>query len=854
MQVDLGDGRIVEFPDDLPKDQVNAAIAKMMRGGAAAPTPTPDPGWSVGRVVRDVLHYPAMGLQIAGNAGSALVNAPFQAASLVGRVVDPLFFNKDFLQQEYSDPTKTVNAPWLNEGPLHPYAGANAQPSGPGEAYVASGLTGLGTALLGGALSRSGAVMEALKRGGKDIASALPSLLGEGVTRGAIPAVAAEAVNQNFDLDSLGPQGKAAAELGIGAASALVAHSAHRAIQAATGTSPVEAVAAGLGKSRNTDEAGDAAAANVQQWRKGLSAKLEELKRTLYGPVGQGTSSPDAVPSAPSKLAPGAYVGSFKTDAAKVPNPPVQSPDVHAGDTTHDTMLFGKVPLGSAEIDNSSTLRTTHALANEGGVYNDFYHNFVSKLPEGVQTLFDHIALSNKPIEAFGPKRQGRPGPPTYKVGEVPGEQNTYGPVLDLDATHEPQGPGLQGGWEVPRSGAPEAEGRPGVGPGGSQGPQPFTHAGAERDTGYRPNWTFGVNNPPEAPPSSPLVNPEATPATPPRWNKRNARGQFVSKGYGVEEPPPPPPPPQGPPPGPPEPPPPPPNPNPVVPYAPNPEAAPAGTVTPDSTIIGFKAPLADAMKLRSAIGEWLSNPKLMPKGVDEAHAKAYYAALSDDIGRTMQDHNAGPEWQNYNTEATKVYHAGNLLSKFASDVNPERNDVAGGKAVKQVWNGMLTDSGEIRNLREQVPEAANEIAAAYLRQQPEQWHELQRRNPDAARALVPNPFDRMTLDLNAKAKTSLTSQIAHGGAMGGMGAAGYALGEALKSYGFSHEGNAVMSPGLWAALGILAPPALSAVGRTVKNPAKLAGPVMGAVAGHAGAEGGGPQRPTSPLLNSTTQ
>ena len=827
----------------------DAEIAAHLSGAAKGPEPTTlapaatpptavsgavteDPGWSLGRIARDLGHGVLLGGRVVSDAATGLVNTPMALIGLADKILpepsDITALREKYAAQPESPANWTGLFPRVNLGP-------EGEPKNPAEAYGTSFLTGTTSALLGGAAARVPAILGAA---GKEIAEALPNLLRGSVVGGGVPAVATEAANRNLDLDSLGPRGKALAELGIGAASAMASHAMLKG-------DPVGAVAATLGDSRNADEAGDAVAAGAQNWRKGLSAKLEELKAPVFGPV--------------------------------------KEPDVYAGDSTHDTNLFGKVPLHSATVDNSGLLGAINAVAHEGGVYHDAYGELTSKMPDRLATLMDNIALSNNPITAsprvVRPKGLGTTDP-DFNLGPViEGEQagtpfSMRGkPVVPAGARNE----------HTPAAAPPNFTGpytsEPPPNAGGSSSPILST----QPETGYRPDFVMAkapfeaakAGEAPAAAPAaapSPLVNEPTPPPPPPKGPRRNARGQFVRKGYGIE------PateagPPAVTPPQPgsalvaPEAPPqpggaakpdeaptsPPPNPNPVGPARTPPGPPPTEDTYPESHIIGFKAPLRDAMQLRSAFGEWLANPKLMPKGIDEAHVKAYYAALSGDIAHTMSDHGAGEEWNNYNTEATKLYHAGNLLSKFASDVNPERNDVAGGKAVDALWRGMSKDSSEIENLRQHVPEAADEVASAFLRAKPEQWGRL----PEASqRALVPNPFDRLTLSLHAARKESLTEQAKQVKESALSGSATYALSDLLMPHGQAEGSTSFMSPAAWAAAAAMVPSVVRGLGAIRRNPRMLKIPAMGAVAGRAGAEAGGNDEsaPSSPLLRSPGQ
>jgi hypothetical protein len=264
--------------------------------------------------------------------------------------------------------------------------------------------------------------------------------------------------------------------------------------------------------------------------------------------------------------------------------------------------------------------------------------------------------------------------------------------------------------------------------------------------------------------------------------------------------------------------------------HIPEPDSSP-NLAKPIGTTVGFRAPVEDTMSLRSAVGEWIANPKLMPKGVNEAQASALYKSLTADIGNTMEQYGAGDEWADYNAKASGLYHAGNLLSKIAGDVNPTKDNVTGGKAIQALWGGMRKDSGEIANLRDQVPEAADEVAAAFLRNHPEKWNSL----PSATQqALVPNPFDRLVLNSSAVKKPDLVTETSRNREPFTTGALGYGAATLLEPHGDAMGSTSLMSPSAWSALAIAAPPAIRFLGRLKENPRLLNLPITGAIAGGA--------------------
>ena len=345
MNVDLGDGRVVEFPDSMSTSDVNAAIRKMMGAGGATPStspPSPSSPWS---------HFPALIGQTAANAAIGAVNAPGEVSGFLNKYTAP--FLPKVLTTPLSDLVRgNVTGSDAGGGGTLPYVdfGPEAQPQNSLERY--------GTAALGGALTAGtiGAAqrLPAIFSGGKELLAEVPRLLRESGILGAIPGVAAEAANQNLGLDSLDPRIRTAIEAGVGATAAIAAHRF-------LGGNPIEAVAGKLGDSENADEAGRVAQSKVREWRGALNAKLDSLKGIAFGPQGEDVSGAN---------------------------------------------MFGKVPLDDATVDNTQTMSMLHALAGKGGVYKDFFNSFVSDMPSRMQDLFRSIALRNNPIMEFGPRKE----------------------------------------------------------------------------------------------------------------------------------------------------------------------------------------------------------------------------------------------------------------------------------------------------------------------------------------------------------------------------------------------------------------------------------------------------------------
>ena len=247
---------------------------------------------------------------------------------------------------------------------------------------------------------------------------------------------------------------------------------------------------------------------------------------------------------------------------------------------------------------------------------------------------------------------------------------------------------------------------------------------------------------------------------------------------------------------------------------------------TPQGTITGFKAPLKDVMALRSYIGDMTSRGVF--KGNDAAQVDAIYKGLSADLGNVAKDYGALPEFNNYNAATSQLYTDGAKLSKFSNDDNPTKDTAKPGEAVTNMWGRMPKDVGDIATIRQHLPEAADEIASAYLRQSPEGFIKLLKTNPDAAKALVPNPFDRLALSTAAPDKSSPLLETRKTREMVG---SGFGLMGLIEAYNQSHPGSPLLSPFTAAAIGAGIPPAARFAAKISANPRVLKIPATGAAA-----------------------
>ena len=736
--------------------QAAPAVPTPTTQSAAPPSAPPtDPGWSASRVLHDLGHYPALVAQAVGNAGVGLINTPSAVWNGSKYIANHYF--SDLTDEEMAGADKQAQAPYY---PAVDF-GEISRPQNPTESIAAAGISGLTSGLLGGGLSRLPAVLGAT---GKEIAGALPGLLKDATTQGAIPGIVGDQANRNLDLDSLGPAGRTIVEGLIGATAAVAAHGVGKLI---TGD-PVNAVATKLGAAENSDHAGDIAQNATRDWRAALPAKVEALKDIKPMPV---------------------------------------TPE---GDVTTDAM-FGKVPLDTATVDMSETLKTVNAMSRKGGMVAPLLHEFGNDMPVKVKAILEDIAAKNNPIMEYPPKAVVTPSGPlradTSPIVEGERGDLVKPPVSKLDRP--------AAGLLVPPTETPIAQ--PGVSPQTNPVQWRMENPGV---AGIEPSV---VQTNPQLP-SVVTRNGLPTETVDPGMTGSKQLGEPRAAGAGASAASPP----QG------------------LAKMPGEPTYPPEYKNPDGTIVGFPLPLRDAMELRSYIGE-MTSKGMMPKGSQAAQWDALYRGLSADLANTMERHGAGAEWNNYNTKVTKLYTDGAKLSKFSNDDNPGKDTANPGEAVSKLWNGMTKDSGDIATVREHLPEAADEIAAAFLRNKPEQWHRL---SPEAQKALVPNPFDRLTVSMNAAAKPSVAEGIQNASHSAYWGLGG-SLAENLLRPHYGAEGSTgLLSPWAWGAAAALAPPAARFLGRTTLNPGLLRLPAQGAYSSYVGANAGEPAAAAeSPLL-----
>ncbi len=153
-----------------------------------------------------------------------------------------------------------------------------------------------------------------------------------------------------------------------------------------------------------------------------------------------------------------------------------------------------------------------------------------------------------------------------------------------------------------------------------------------------------------------------------------------------------------------------------------------------------------DAQRLRTYIGSLRGNPAIA-EAIPKKNLAALYSAQTADMQQALE--NVGPQAQaafaHANEESSKLFALRNgPIAKIVSGPNPSlANDPAPGDVAAKLLSGASRDGTTLGALREAIPGAVDELAAAHL-SQPKAWTGLA---PEAKAQLVPDVADRQALD-----------------------------------------------------------------------------------------------------------
>lgn len=124
-----------------------------------------------------------------------------------------------------------------------------------------------------------------------------------------------------------------------------------------------------------------------------------------------------------------------------------------------------------------------------------------------------------------------------------------------------------------------------------------------------------------------------------------------------------------------------------------------------------------DIRQWRTAVGEELEKSLVSQDG-NQAAWRQLYGSLSQSLGRTAFNHNASNEWQAAN-EVTSQGHQfiERILNNVINHPNPAQNTITAENAYSAAMTGAQRGGTILNDIRQQMPAAADELAAAKLLQ-----------------------------------------------------------------------------------------------------------------------------------------
>lgn len=124
-----------------------------------------------------------------------------------------------------------------------------------------------------------------------------------------------------------------------------------------------------------------------------------------------------------------------------------------------------------------------------------------------------------------------------------------------------------------------------------------------------------------------------------------------------------------------------------------------------------------EVRKLRSALGDALSNPKIV-NDIGEQNLQHLYAAVTQDLGATAVERGAGELFNTYNDVSTRLYNlAAGPMSRIISSTNKALEKITPEDAAKSFLAGGKDGGTALAALRGEIPKGVDELAAAQLHQ-----------------------------------------------------------------------------------------------------------------------------------------
>lgn len=123
-----------------------------------------------------------------------------------------------------------------------------------------------------------------------------------------------------------------------------------------------------------------------------------------------------------------------------------------------------------------------------------------------------------------------------------------------------------------------------------------------------------------------------------------------------------------------------------------------------------------DVRALRTALGDARARPKIL-EDVSTADLTRLYAAVSQDLGATAAQYGAQDAFTAANAESTRLFNfADRVLGKVITSINPAQERITPEKAAEAMLGLGRTGGTNLALLRNEIPDAVDELAAAKLR------------------------------------------------------------------------------------------------------------------------------------------
>lgn len=170
--------------------------------------------------------------------------------------------------------------------------------------------------------------------------------------------------------------------------------------------------------------------------------------------------------------------------------------------------------------------------------------------------------------------------------------------------------------------------------------------------------------------------------------------------------------------------------------------------------------PWAAVRQFRTTLGEAMSDPKVITS-LGAKNVSKLYATLTADMGRTAEEQGAGDLFSQANQKSTELYKIGEgPMARLVAGARPSADDPAPEAVAKSLLTGGKAGATDLATLRNEIPSAVDELAAAHLKTNPKAWSGL---SPEAKSALLPEQAHAALVDGTLLAKEQAAQSAAQG-------------------------------------------------------------------------------------------